>query len=525
MKNRQALTFGLAFLLSTHLSVFGTSRYWNPAASADFYTATNWVPVGVPASGDTLFITNATVNITPAFNCSGQITLNNGTLTGTGLNLAGGAVLTINGLDPKYLALLITNAGTINLASPLQFSGSGRTLVNALGGLIDVQGDLSIFGDGNGGQQIVNAGTFRKSAGPNAGAVTGIGFQNSGTVLAQSGTIDLQSGGTLTGACSANSGAAVTFSGGTFAVAASAVFSGTGFVGVNSGSPAFTGALATTMSWTGGTVFGQLNIAPNGLLAASGTGTRYLQMVVTNSGTITVASPVQFTGSTLLLANQAGGLVDVQGDVNFFSDGNGGQQIINAGTFRKSAGPNACAVNGIAFRNFGTVGLLAGQLYLNSPFTNSSGGLVVRLNSPSDWGQLVCSSTVVLGNPLQVSFASGYAPPVGGQFRILSGASLTGVFSPVNVQSNLAFVAYSTNSAWLTITNTFPQLSSPVVNGGSFSFYVNTVSGQNYTVERTDDLKTGSWVFYTSFTGNGSLTQVSIPVSGTPQRFFRVHQP
>jgi hypothetical protein len=419
-------------------------------------------------------------------------------------------------IDTKYLGAALTNAGTINVLSPLEFLGSGRTLVNQAGGLIDVQGDVGIFYDGNGGQQIINAGTFRKSAGPNASAVTGIAFQNSGTVLAQSGTIDLQSGGTLTGACTANSGAAVTFSGGTFAVSSSAVFGGGGFLGVNSGSPAFSGTLATAMSWTGGTVYGQLNIATNGWLAASGTGTRYLQMGVTNSGTITVASPVQFNGNSLLLANAAGGLVDVQGDVNFFSDGNGGQQIINAGTFRKSAGPNACAVNGIAFRNFGTVGILAGQLYLNSPFTNSSGGLVVRLNSPSDWGQLVCSSSVVLGNPLQVSFADGYAPPVSGQFRIISGTSLTGVFSPVNVQSDLASVAYSTNSAWLTITNTFLRLSNPVVSGGNLSFYVSTVSGQNYTVERSDDLKTGNWVFYTSFTGNGSLMQVSIPVAGTP---------
>jgi len=101
--------------------------------------------------------------------------------------------------------------------------------------LIDVQATWAFSTTGNSGQQIINTGTFRKSAGPNASAVTGIAFQNSGTVMAQSGTIDLQSGGTLVGACTANPGAAVTFSGGTFAVSNSAAFGGGGYVGVASG--------------------------------------------------------------------------------------------------------------------------------------------------------------------------------------------------------------------------------------------------------------------------------------------------
>ena len=137
----------------------------------------------------------------------------------------------------------------------------------------------------------------------------------------------------------------------------------------------------------------------------------------------------------------------------------------------------------------------------------------------------IVSGTVEVAPPGELF--SGYAPPVGGQYRIISGASLTGVFNPVNVQSSLASVGYSTNRAWLTITNTYspPRLASPAMSAGSFSFSMPTVGGQSYTVESSDDLRSGNWVFYTNFTGSGLPLQISIPVSGAPQRFFRVHQP
>jgi hypothetical protein len=95
MKTRQTLTLGL-IIFSSHLIAFGTTRYWTGAASSDFYTATNWVPVGVPLSTDTIIITNGTVNISPPFTSSGQITWSSGTVAG--LNLGAGAVLTISGL-------------------------------------------------------------------------------------------------------------------------------------------------------------------------------------------------------------------------------------------------------------------------------------------------------------------------------------------------------------------------------------------------------------------------------------------
>jgi len=65
----------------------------------------------------------------------------------------------------------------------------------------------------------------------------------------------------------------------------------------------------------------------------------------------------------------------------------------------------------------------------------------------------------------------------------------------------------------------------PLGSGTGFSFGVQSVSNQSYTIQRNDDLTTMNWVFHTNLTGNGSLMQVLAPVTNVPHRFFRVRQP
>jgi hypothetical protein len=65
----------------------------------------------------------------------------------------------------------------------------------------------------------------------------------------------------------------------------------------------------------------------------------------------------------------------------------------------------------------------------------------------------------------------------------------------------------------------------PQDSGPGFSFGVQSVSNQSYTIQRNNDLTTANWIFYTNFIGNGSLMQLVAPVSSVPQRFFRVREP
>ena len=66
---------------------------------------------------------------------------------------------------------------------------------------------------------------------------------------------------------------------------------------------------------------------------------------------------------------------------------------------------------------------------------------------------------------------------------------------------------------------------SPHLSGNNFAFSFNTVSNQSYTVQQNINLATTNWTFYTNFTGNGAVFQLSVPLSADPQRFFRVVEP
>ena len=85
-------------------------------------------------------------------------------------------------------------------------------------------------------------------------------------------------------------------------------------------------------------------------------------------------------------------------------------------------------------------------------------------------------------------------------------------------------VSYSNNGVYLIVPPNCKSLIR-VVSGGNLTFSFSTVSNQSYTIQRNDDLATTNWVFYTNFTGNGSLLQLVSPVTNAPQRYFRLRQP
>ena len=65
----------------------------------------------------------------------------------------------------------------------------------------------------------------------------------------------------------------------------------------------------------------------------------------------------------------------------------------------------------------------------------------------------------------------------------------------------------------------------PQFSGTGFNFGFQSVSNQSYTIQRNDDLTTTNWIFFTNFTGDGSLLQLVSPVTNAPQRYFRLRQP
>ena len=69
-----------------------------------------------------------------------------------------------------------------------------------------------------------------------------------------------------------------------------------------------------------------------------------------------------------------------------------------------------------------------------------------------------------------------------------------------------------------------PALVNPQSSSGNFSFSFQTVSGQSYTIQYTDDLANPSWTTLYSFTGDGSVRLVA-DTPGVSQRFYRVTSP
>ena len=68
-------------------------------------------------------------------------------------------------------------------------------------------------------------------------------------------------------------------------------------------------------------------------------------------------------------------------------------------------------------------------------------------------------------------------------------------------------------------------LVNPVRTGTNISFWFQTRSNALYTVEFNDDLRTTNWRFHHTITGDSSLMPSVIPITNTPQRYFRVLQP
>jgi len=440
---QRALFLASLSLLGILSSAPAATRTWMGSVSTDFYNPANWSPNGIPVAGDTLNIATGSVAISPVFTNAGQINWTGGSIQGA-LFVATNGWLALSGTAAKYLDGPITNAGTLTLASGLCFDANNAQIVNQASGLVDVEGDYTIYpNSGWSGMQFINAGTFRKSAGANTCVMTGFPFYNTGSIQSLSGRVDLQSGGALAGTCAAAvAGAAVTFSGGSFTLASGAVFTGPGFVGVANGTPAISGTLATAMQWSGGSLGGNWSIAVSGSLTLSGAATKYLDGAITNAGTLTLASSLCFDANNAQIVNQASGLVEVQGDYTIYpSSGWPGMQIANAGTFRKSAGSGNLTLQ-IPFVNSGQLAIQSGALSLGTTLTLAPAGTVtgaVIVNNVAINGTLHGSLTWLSGTLYgQLLVANDAVLSLSGAATKYLAGTVTNA-GTINVGSGLAF--------------------------------------------------------------------------------------
>jgi uncharacterized repeat protein (TIGR01451 family) len=362
------------------------------------------------------------------------VTVNHMTLTGGNLNINGGGSVstTASGVIDWNADATLSGAGTLNVAAggTLNFSGSGTRYID--GGTLNNSGTINWSGGNNlsvydngvinnlagglflatndqiiyfhcclPGQAFNNAGTFRKTTATNTTTITSNGFNNSGTVDIQSGTLNLTSGGTSSAIFNAGAAGRLLFNGAAYTLSGAATLTGSGNFEINGGQVNVTGsaiavnhltmdggtlnvtgAISTTpagvVDWSADSTLtgaGSMTIASGATMNITGSGTRYI-----DGGTLNNDGTIHWSGGNNLsvynsgvINNHASGVFNVKNDqIIYFHCCTPGQAFNNAGTLRKTIATGTTTITSNGLTNSGTVDVQSGTLNLTSGGTSTA---------------------------------------------------------------------------------------------------------------------------------------------------------
>jgi hypothetical protein len=479
----------------------------------------------------TLAMSNGTLAAQGVLNLNDLFTWSGGTLNGTGHIEADGGLL-ISGSSGQVL----TGSQTLENSGGATWTGTGFFQIlgdgvfnNLAGATFDDHTDASIGSPSifTGAGTFNNAGMFVKSAGTGVTYATQLTINNSGTVEAMSGTLDLAGAhdaarrSISTGAFLADPGATLEFGAGYQALASTATVSGAGNVIFDSetftnlhitidgdyhvnglttfrdtnapfGNPdvTFTGSVEMgalnmgagtlkshgivtvdgALSWTGGTLAGRGQINANGSLNISGnSGVALSGVTLNNVGAATWSGTGNISGSNgAVFNNLAGASFEVQGDASF---GGGGTRFNNAGAFLKSMGSGATTINS-SFNSTGTLRDAAGTLDL-------AGGGIGRGSFSADAGRTLQfgGGTLTLAATSSVN-GDGHVVVSGGTVNVEGGYSNTG---DLTVSGGMINFDVNVNLSALTLSGGTLSGVGDVVVAGLLTWTGGTMSGQGQT--------------------------------------------
>lgn len=457
-------------------------------------------------AGATLDVTNS---VTGYFDFSGNI---NGALTVaagtnafiTNLSLSGaltvssGATLNFVTSGTKSLqGATVVNNGTILWDGGTLVCNSGTVITN--GGTWQAETDDYIYNYYGGNALFYNSGSFIKS--PTTGTTTfaGVYLLDTGSIIAETGTISLTDGAYLDGLSISSNNAAIQLSGGTFNTGPDVAFSGSGnyFSGgtltltnvaltnlnLNGGtvdlSPTFDGGTITNLTLTGatlngtntvtgnlnfsGTVTGALTVAAgascyitnlnfNGLLTiatnatlnfVTGGAKTFNNSTVVNNGTVAWDGGTLSCESGTVITNN--GTWEAETDDYLYNPYGGTLPFYNYGLFVKSPTTGTTTVQSMAFNNYGTLAVETGTVQLNG------GGLFYGNFQVSNGAELMVGG----GGFLDGTFTGGS----GGEIALDNG---TFTYGP-----NLSFLTTPSQFTGGSILLTDTFLPNLALNGGT----------------------------------------------------------
>ncbi|MCH7548069.1 MAG: hypothetical protein IH969_00790, partial [Candidatus Krumholzibacteriota bacterium] len=457
---------------------------------------------------------------TSGMSVSGTFNWTGGAIDGTGrliiepvgtVTLGGGAKTLSGGRVLENLGTATWVAGDIDAAG-------GSAIFNGIGGTFDVQGDVQ-FTQGVGGGSFDNNGSFTRTVGTGAVTFT-TRFDNAGTVDVQTGTLQLNAGGTggASGTFMVAGGATLGFGGGTH-TASAITLAATGTLNVTAGTLELTGngtlsgtvAVATpgTLKFNGSSFaldatsavsgdgiveFAAGTATVNGTYAVTGTSTHITGGTVNFENTVTPATTTGLTMSAGTLGGAGQFRVSTTLDWTGGTMKGAGETWLEA-TGSATLGGGSKTLDGRAFTNGGGgVTWIAGDILSGngSVITNAAGG------------------TIDIQGDVALQFTLGGAIPsivnLGGLVRSVG----TGVVSLGADINNTGAGTIDVQTGTLSLTGTYTQGVSAVLMGaGTFDVPGDIITGGTINMplgtvkvggvlDLTGTVNVGTVVFYGS---------------------------
>jgi len=443
----------------------------------------------------------------------GNLTTNGAYLEGPGtVSVAGNA--TINGLylDPSAAAgkkaHLITNGTTGFGGSNYVYFYGGSTWENA--GTVNLA-----TGGGASNQDGLTTNLFTNDLGAtvayNGATATSesdlyVKTTNNGTITSTKGVLGIQ---TLTNET------------------AGGVLSGTGTYNAN-GTIGFPVALVNNAA--------TVNIGPSGVVGTYGnSNTSTIGGMTTNSGTFSVNRTLSIPKN---YANS--GTINVNGvtlTVTTLTQTAGTTTVTTGGTLQGgSLGNGAITINGGTLTGNGSIagqvsgtgtispGRSAGPLSIAANYSpGASGTLAIGISGPSqvgtDFGKLAVTGTATLNGTLAIQTQSGYTPPLGTTYTILTGGTVNGTFSSItgaNLADRQYRATYNAGSVVLTVVQppAITSNASTTFTAGSAGSFGVTTTGYPAPALSIGGATLPSGVTFVD-NGNGTATLSGTPATGS----------
>ena len=479
--------------------VYGNVIIDGPIAEPRFRLSSGTLTMSNQITGTLLWDRWATLAGEPTIASNGVIKV---------INPPGGFPVTLSGVLTNY-GLFLWPTGSYSAI----VLDNGR-LENMPGALVDVQVDGGLHRGPAGPGVFNNAGTLRKSVGYGGSEAMafnpGFVFNNTGLVELQSGTFQFTDGFTSSGLFTVATNTAVKLTGGTFHFLPGHRFTGTGSYGVfgsvvidgpitepdfllAGSSLTMTNQITGTLVWQSGRLDGAPTIASHGVVRYVAGSAQPLSGVLTNHGLFLwpagTYSAIYFSSGRL--ENMADGLVDLQVDAGFYSDG-GSAQVNNAGVLRKRTGSGTgFFASGVGFLNTGLLDVQSGTMQLPGNSLAPGSRINCGLASPSVYGRVSFDSSVALAGTLGMRFIGGYVPAAGSSFAVVSYPSHTGNFATLDLPSLSPpdgwQLGYGASDATLFVIKGRPSLQlTPSGSTLVFAWPTNALSG--YALQRATNL-------------------------------------